>query len=142
MPVSPDSKVDPLAVRLYLTMAVVGEVTVTLVTVAPSPLTRWDRPLMAPANALPFWSSATRCEVGVLALKNFSQFALISAAAAALSEAGADAGADDAGADDAGADELGDELELQAATVSASARPSAGAKMIRRATSGNRIARP
>jgi hypothetical protein len=59
-------------------------------------------------------------------------------------EAGAeDAGADDAGADDAGADELDDEddeLELlQAATVSASARASAGAMMIRRATRGNRI---
>jgi hypothetical protein len=62
-------------------------------------------------------------------------------------EAGAeDAGADDAGADDAGADALDDkddELELlQAATATASARASAGAMMIRRATSGNRIARP
>ena len=66
---------------------------------------------------------------------------------AIIDEAGAeDAGADDAGADDAGADELDDEddeLELlQAATASASARASAGAMMIRRATSGNRIARP
>jgi hypothetical protein len=80
----------------------------------------------------------------VLALKNFSQFAVICATAAELPEAGADdAGADDAGADDAGADELDDEPELpQAATASASARASAGANMIRRATSGNRIARP
>ena len=83
----------------------------------------------------------------MLALKNFSQFAVISATAAELPEddAGADdeAGADDAGAEDEGADELDDELELlQAATASASARPSAGARMIRRATSGNRIARP
>src|SRR6516225_3415709 len=97
---------------------------------------------MATANAAPFCSRATRSEVGVLALKNFSQFAVICAAAAELPEAGADdAGADDAGTDDAGADELDEELELlQAATASASARPSAGAKMIRRATSGSRIA--
>jgi hypothetical protein len=126
----------------------VGEVTVTLVTVAPSPLTRWDRPLMATANAAPFCSSATRCEVGVLALKNFSQFAVICATAAALpvaaGDAGADeAGADEAGADEAGADELDDELELlQAATASASARQSAGARMIRRASGESRIARP
>src|SRR5215471_16158740 len=139
MPVWPESRVDPLAVRLYFTVAEVEEVTVTLVTVAPSPLTRWERPLMATANAAPFCSSATRCEVGVLALKNFSQFAVISAAAAAELPAAED----DAGADEAGADELDDELELlHAATASASARPSAGTRMIRRATSGNRIARP
>jgi hypothetical protein len=83
----------------------------------------------------------------VLELKNFSQFAVISATAAELPEAddaGADeAGADDAGADDAEADELDDELELlHAATASASARASAGARMIRRATRGSRIARP
>jgi hypothetical protein len=115
------------------------------VTLAPSPLTRWLRPLMAPANALPFCSRATLSEVGVLALKNFSQFAVISATAAELPEAEDVAGADEAGADDAGADadEVDDELELlQAATASASARASAGARMIRRATSGKRIARP
>jgi hypothetical protein len=82
----------------------------------------------------------------VLALKNFSQFAVISALAEPdEDDAGADeTGADDTGADDdEGADELDDELELlQAATASASARASAGAMMIRRATSGNRIARP
>jgi hypothetical protein len=97
---------------------------------------------MAPANALPFCSRATLSEVGVLALKNFSQFAVISATAEALED---DAGADEAGADDAGADadEVDGELELlQAATASASARASAGATMIRRATSGKRIARP
>jgi hypothetical protein len=85
-------------------------------------------------------------------LKNFSQFAVICAVAelpveadeAGADEAGADdAGAEDAGADDAGADELDDEPELlQAATASTTAKPSAGARMIRRATSGNRIARP
>ena len=143
MPVWPESRDDPLAVRLYFTVAEVGEVTVTLVTVAPSPLTRWDRPLMATAKAAPFCSSATRCEVGVLALKNFSQFAVICATAAALPVAADDAGADDAGADEAGAGELDDELELlQAATASASARASAGARMIRRVSSESRIARP
>ena len=114
---------------------------------------------MAEVNALPFSSRVTRSEVGVLELKNFSQFVVISATAAELpvagdagadeagadeagaDEAGADdAGADDAGADDGGADELDDELELlHAATASASARASAGARMIRRATSGSRI---
>jgi hypothetical protein len=108
--------------------------------------------VMAEENSLPFCSRASRCDNGVLALKNFSQFAVICATAAELpeddagaEEAGADeAGADvDAGADDAGADEVDDELELlQAATASASARISAGARMIRRATSGNRIPRP
>jgi hypothetical protein len=59
-------------------------------------------------------------------------------------EAGADeAGADEAGADEAGADELDDEPELlQAATATASARQSAGARMIRRASGESRIARP
>jgi hypothetical protein len=87
----------------------------------------------------------------VLELKNFSQFVVICAAAAELpedDEAGAeDTGPDDTGAaDEAGADavdEEDDEPELpQAETARASARPSTGARMIRRATSGNRIARP
>jgi hypothetical protein len=84
----------------------------------------------------------------VLALKNFSQFAVICAAAAELPEDDDEAGAEDAGADEAGAedeavDDEDDELELlQAVTASASARPSTGARMTRRATSGNRIARP
>jgi hypothetical protein len=120
---------------------VVGEVTVTLVTVAPRPLTRWMRLLRAAENAVPFCSSPTRSEFGVLELKNFSQFAAISASATAVPEEDDDAGADDAGAEVAGADELDDEPELlQAATASASARPSAGTRMIRRATRGNRIA--
>jgi hypothetical protein len=84
----------------------------------------------------------------VLALKNFSQFAVICATAAELPEDDDEAGAEDTGAEDTGAeDETGDEaaddeddeLELQAETASASARPSTGARMIRRATSGNRM---
>jgi hypothetical protein len=150
VPVWLGSRVDPLDVRSYFTVAVVAEVSVTLVTLAPRLLTRLARPLMAPANELPFCNSVTRSELGVLELKNFSQFAVICATAAELpddEEAGAeDAGADDAGPDAAGADALDDEddeLELlQAATASASARASAGAMMIRRAASGNRIARP
>ena len=131
-------------------MADVPEFTVTLVTFAPIPLAigSWLRLLMAEVNALPFCSRATRSEVGVLELKNFSQFVVISATAAELpvaDDAGADeAGADDAGADDAGADddEVGELELLHAATASASARASAGVRMIRRATSGSRIARP
>ena len=135
-------------------MADVAEFTVTPVTFAPIPPASGIllKSLMAEVNELPFCSSATRCDSGVLALKNFSQFAVICAVAelpveadeAGADEAGADeAGAEDAGADDAGADELDDEAELlQAATASTSAKPIAGARMIRRATSGNRIARP
>jgi hypothetical protein len=135
-------------------VADVAEVTVTPVTLAPIPPASGSllKSLMAEENELPFCSRATRCDSGVLALKNFSQFAVICAVAelpveddeAGADEAGADeAGAEDAGADDAGADELDDEAELlQAATASTSAKPIAGARMIRRATSGNRIARP
>jgi hypothetical protein len=140
-------------------VADVAEFTVTPVTFAPIPPASGIllKSLMAEVNELPFCSSATRCDSGVLALKNFSQFAVICAVAelpveadeagadeAGADEAGADeAGAEDAGADDAGADELDDEAELlQAATASTSAKPIAGARMIRRATSGNRIARP
>jgi hypothetical protein len=129
---------------------VVADVNVTAVTLALIPLASGIllSALMAAANAPPFCSSAVRSAVGVLALKNFSQFAVISATAAALSVADADAtagdeaAADDAAADEAAADELDDELELQAATDAASARASAGTRMIRRATSGNRIAQP
>jgi hypothetical protein len=106
---------------------------------------------MAEENELPFCSKATRCESGVLALKNFSQFVVICATAAELPEDDDEAGAEDtiaegepagAAADEA-ADDEDEELELlQAETASASARPSTGARMIRRATSGNRIARP
>jgi hypothetical protein len=92
----------------------------------------------------------TRSAVGVLALKNFSQFAVISATAAELVVAEPDA-ADAAGAAavveaaGAGADEEAaelDELELQAATAAMSVTARAGASMIRRAASGSRMTRP
>jgi hypothetical protein len=76
--------------------------------------------------------------VGVLALKNFSQFAVIYAAASPV--AVADALADAAGDDEL--DVVDDEPELlQPTTAAASARPSNGARMTRGATSWNRIAR-
>jgi hypothetical protein len=131
-------------------VAIVAEVTVTPVTLAPIPFASGSllKESMAEENELPFSSRATRCESGVLALKNFSQFAVICATAAELPEDDDEAGAEDTGAEDTGAeDETGDEaaddeddeLELQAETASASARPSTGARMIRRATSGNRM---
>ena len=95
-----------------------GEFTVTFVTVAPSPLTRWVRLPIAAANAVPSCSRVTRCDVGVLALKNFSQFAVICATAAELpeAEAGDDAGAEEAGADVAGADVAGADVVAGADT--------------------------
>jgi hypothetical protein len=105
---------------------------------------------MAPENAFPFCSRATRSELEVLELKNFSQFAVICATAAELPDAEADVEAgtgvaeidDDAGAFVAPVDELEGELELlQAATAAASVRASAGARMIRRATSWDRMTR-
>jgi hypothetical protein len=81
--------------------------------------------------------------MGVLAAKNFSQFAVICAAASAVdpvpgllgaAELGEDAALDGAAA----ADDV--ELLLQAATVAASAKPSAGAA-IRRARNLNRMTR-
>ena len=133
----------------------VAESSTTLVTLAPIPLARgsWAKALMAEVNTLPFCSRAAFCAAVVLELKNFSQFVVICAAAAELPD---DAGADETGTadgDPAGVelvdavgvatDDEDDELELlQAVTASASARPSTGARMIRRATSGNRIARP
>ena len=104
-------------------MAEVGEVTVTAVTVAPIPLAKGNlaSAVMAAVNLLPFCSRLTRSEVGVLELKNFSQFVVISAAAPAVLE--------DAGADEDAAGVEGDVLAvvvlvfelLQAATVAASA---------------------
>jgi hypothetical protein len=134
-------------------VADVAEFTVTPVTLAPIPPASGSllNESMAEENELPFCSRATRCESGVLALKNFSQFVVICATAAELPEDDDEAGAEDtiaegepagAAADEA-ADDEDEELELlQAETASASARPSTGARMIRRATSGNRIARP
>ncbi len=90
------------------------------------------------ANAVPFCSRATRCDVGVLELKNFSQFAVICAAAFPVADA--DDVADVAGDDEF--DDAEDEPELpQATTAAASARPSNGARMTRGATSWNRMAR-
>jgi hypothetical protein len=98
-----------------------------LVTLAPIPLARgsWAKALMAEVNLLPFCSRAAFCAGVVLALKNFSQFAVICAAAPELLElAGADelaAGAEAAGEEaaeldgDVAADVL--ELLLQAATA-------------------------
>ena len=95
---------------------------------------------MTVANVLPFCTKAAFCDSGVLALKTFSQFAVIWATAAAVSAAvGAiDAGADDAGTDDARADELEDEPEpVHAETAATSASASAGARIIRRARTVN-----
>jgi len=64
----------------------VAELTVTFVTLAPIPLARGKlaKALMADSRAVPFCSSLTLSGMGVLALKNFSQFALICAAAAVV----------------------------------------------------------
>jgi hypothetical protein len=125
----------------------VAESTVTLVTLAPIPLARGrvEKALMADSSAAPFCSSLTRYASGVVELKNFSQFAVICAAASAvdpvpglLGAAEPGAAADDGGALDGEA--VVDELELQAAIVAASARPSAGAA-IRRASRWDRMTR-
>src|ERR1700754_4089530 len=98
---------------------------------------------MADSSAAPFWSSFTFSVTGVLAAKNFSQFAVICATASAVDPAPGLLGAAELGAEAApaaapAADEV--ELLLQAATVAASAKPSAGAA-IRRARSLNRMTR-
>jgi hypothetical protein len=106
------------------------------------------RPLMAAENVLPFCRSWTFSDTGVLELKNFSQFVVISATAAELlPPVEVFAGAELAGADDgAGALEVAVdagllELLLQAAAVRASTRTSAGARVNRRAKSPNRMTR-
>jgi hypothetical protein len=82
----------------------------------------------------------------VLELKNFSQFALICAAASAVDPvpgllAAAELGADEEAGAALEGSAVADELELlQAAIVAASARPSAGAA-IRRASRLNRMTR-
>src|SRR2546421_859213 len=116
---------------------------VTLVTLAAIPLAsgKLAKALMAGSNTVPFCSSLTLSAVGVLASKNFSQFAVICATAAepeaaleAVAEADVEAGALE---DEVVAGEL--EL-LQAAIVAASARPRAGAA-IRRARKWDRMTR-
>jgi hypothetical protein len=102
---------------------------------------------MAVANTLPFCSRETFCAVGVLALKNFSQFAVIWATAAELDPVLELPGAAELAAGDEAAAELDEvdadvlELLLQATSVMASARPSAGARIIWRARLLNRMTR-
>jgi hypothetical protein len=85
--------------------------------------------------------------MGVLASKNFSQFALICAAASAVDPvpgllAAAEPGADEEGGGALDPEPVAEEVELllQAAIVAARARPSAGAA-IRRARRLNRMTR-
>ena len=133
-------------------MAEVAEFTVTLVTLAPSELARGKlaKALMAPSKVLPFCNKETRSAVGVLELKNFSQFAVIWATAAEFDPVLGLPGADELGADDEAAGALDDEDEdevdvlellLQAATVRARTTASVGARAIRRAKRWNRKTR-
>lgn len=124
----------------YVTVALAGEVTLTAVTVADADFAR-PEPAWASitaANFCPFCSREIFFAAEVVPLKNASQFVLIWAAALELP---ADADADDAGADDDGAELVEAELLelLQAVTAEASARPSAAARITRRATSRNRV---
>jgi hypothetical protein len=122
-------------VRSYFTDACVGEVTVTEVTLAETADASGllENVLTVLAKACPFCSSWTRLLFGVDELKNASQFALIVAAAddEPLLEAELVAEAADVGLAD-GVVELELPLE-QAVIVAANARPSAGARRIRRA---------
>jgi hypothetical protein len=74
---------------------------------------------MTDANTGPFCSRATRCATGVFALKNFSQLAVMVAAAEPLGAALAEV----AGADVAGADALGDELAPELLLLPQAAMP-------------------
>jgi hypothetical protein len=102
--------------------------------------------LMADSSAAPFCSSFTFSVTGVLASKNFSQFALICAAASAVDPVpgllAAEPGTDEEGGGALDPEPVAEEVELllQAAIVVASARPSAGAA-IRRARRLNRMTR-
>jgi len=120
----------------YVTVALAGEVTLTAVTLADADFARPDRAWtsITPANFCPFCSREIFFAAEVVPLKNASQFALIWAAAL---ESPADADADD----DDGAELVeGELLELlQAVTAEASARPSAAARIARRAPSRNRM---
>jgi len=146
------SREAPAAVRLYLTVARVDDVTVTDVTLAEI----WEasgllaRALSAPENAEPFCSSATRSLVGVDGLKNFSQLAVISAAApvlvpVALADAGA-VGEDVVPVGLAGVDEGVELVEHPVAVSTATIAPATamcliGAGKLRPAMCWNRIAR-
>jgi hypothetical protein len=100
----------PLTRISYFTVAWVGEVTVTLVTLAVASDARLepDWLLMTDANVGPSWSSVTRLLSGVLALKKASQFAVIAAivAALALDEVPAEAAGDDEAGDVAAGEEV------------------------------------
>ena len=132
-------------------MAEVADVTVTAVTLAPIPLARGNvrNVLMAAVNLLPFCNREAFSAAGVLELKNFSQFAVIWATAAALDPVLGLLGADELSADDEATGALDDdgveadvlELLLQAATVKATVRASVGARAIRRAKRLNRTTR-
>jgi hypothetical protein len=132
-------------------VAEVAEVSVTAVTLAPIPLARGNvaNALMAEVNLLPFCNSVAFSAAEVLELKNFSQFAVISATAAELDPvlgllgAAELAGDEAAGAldDDDDADVLELLLLLQAATVRARTTASVGARVIRRAKRLNRMTR-
>ena len=129
-----------------------AEFTVTAVTLAPIPFARGNvaNALMAEVNLLPFCNRVAFCAAGVLELKNFSQFAVIWATAAALDPVLGLLAADEPGADDEAAGALDDddedepevlELLLQAATIRAKTTASVGARVIRRAKSLNRMTR-
>jgi hypothetical protein len=104
--------------------------------------------LITDANFCPFSSSEIFFAAEVLPSKNASQFVVICAVAlpaaagllafAVLPAAGEEAAGDEGGALDGEA--VAGEPELQAATVAASARPSAG-PAIRRARRWNRMTR-
>ena len=129
-----------------------AEFTVTAVTLAPSELAsgKLAKALMAASNVLPFCNRVAFSATGVLELKNFSQFAVIWATAAALDPVLGLLAADELGAADEAAGALDDddedepevlELLLQAATVRAKTTASVGARVIRRAKSLNRMTR-
>jgi hypothetical protein len=82
--------VPPGPVRSYLTVACVLEVSVTDVTLAERPDASGllDSAVIAEENLEPFCSRATRSEVGVDELKNFSQLAVIWATAVPVPVAG------------------------------------------------------
>src|ERR1700733_1176763 len=106
---------------------------------------------MAEENVPPFSSSLAFSATDVLESKNFSQFAVISAAAlagalvagAAVVDAGTALG-EPAGAEaDVGGVVVAELPELlQAEAAAMSARPSIGARMTRRAGNWNRMTRP
>ena len=75
-----------------MTLACVGEVTVTLVTLALAEAARPDPAcdLMTDANADPSWSRAIRLATGVFALKNAAQLAAIVFSAAEFPVAAAE----------------------------------------------------